>query len=172
MGLASIATLVHAARASHISESEDELRDRLDSERSTSSDAALVLLATVQWHCAEFEASLLTIDQMDGIDAEDGTSNAAKAVNGWVLLSQAGIGAEARRFDRVTEDDEDDVHESATSIAEAQRSFEGALIEDPSSIDVRCISMLGGQQCSPCMCCLLVDPKTWCFCRVCWAWLE
>ena len=147
MGLASIATLVHAARASHISESEDELRDRLDSERSTSSDAALLLLATVQWHSAEFEASLLTIDQMDGIDTDDGTSTASKAVHGWVLLSQAGVGPEAGRRERGADEDEDDVQESAASVADAQRNFEGAHIEDPSNIDVRVIPALA---CLPC----------------------
>lgn len=151
VGLASIATLVYAARASQISESEDELRDRLDSERSTACDAALVLLATVQWHSAEFEASLLTIDQMDGLDTDDGTSTASKAVNGWVLLSQAGIGPEAGGSDRVGEDDDEDVHDSAASIAEAQLNFEGALIEDPSNIDVRSLPVSGGPAMVPCI---------------------
>ena len=137
VGLACIATLVHAARASRIADPEDELRNRLESERSTASECALVLLATAQWHSGEFEGSLLTIDQMDSLDNDDGTSTSAKAVNGWVLLSQAGIGSEAYEDDPAGDDDDEDLRDSAASIAEAQRHFEGALIEDPSNIDVR-----------------------------------
>jgi hypothetical protein len=95
----------------------------------------------VQWHSAEYEASLLTIDQMDGLDAQDNTSTAIKALNGWVLLSQAGIGTDAARV-REKEDDDEDVHDSAANIAEAQRCFEGALIEDPANIDVRDVGLL------------------------------
>jgi hypothetical protein len=135
VGLASTAALVNAAKAAHISDSEEELRDRLLNERASSSDESLVLLATVQWQCREFEASLLTIDQLDGVDADESTARAAKALSGWILLSQAGVVGETG-CERDADSD-DDVQDSAISIADAQRLFEGVLIEDPSNIDVR-----------------------------------
>lgn len=134
VGPACLATLLHAANASHISDPYS-ITEQLESERISASDEALLLLAIVQWHCNDLEAGLLTLDQLEESAAADEIQRTAKAINAWILLSQAGI---AKPHATVQEDEsEDDVQDAESNIAEARSMFRLVLAADPSHIEVR-----------------------------------
>eukprot|EP00892_Ulva_mutabilis_P009788 jgi/Ulvmu1/7181/UM034_0090.1 len=132
VGPASLATLVHAANSSHITDSYG-LAESLESERISASDEALLLLATVQWHCNELEAGLQTLDQLEDSAAPDNIQRNGKAVNAWMLLAQAGIAKDTPAGQH--DDSDDDAEDAASSIAEAQSIFRVVLANEPSHID-------------------------------------
>lgn len=133
VGPACLATLLHAANASHITDSYG-LAETLENERISASDEALLLLASVQWHCNDLEAGLLTLDQLEDSAAPDNVQRSGKAVNAWILLAQAGIAKDGAVGQ--PDDSEDDEQDAASNIAEAQSIFRVILATEPSHIDV------------------------------------
>lgn len=139
VGPACLATLLHAANGSHISDSYS-LAEQLESERVSASDEALLLLATVQWHCNELEAGLLTLDQLDESAATDVIQRSGKAVNAWILMAQAGIAKPHATGQH--DDSDDDAQDAASNISEARSIFRVVLAADPSHIDVSLANQL------------------------------
>jgi len=93
-----------------------------------------LLLATVQWHCNELEAVLLTSDQLDESAAADEIQRSGKAISAWILLTQAGI-ARPQAIEQ-HDDSDDDAQDAASNISEARSIFQVVLAADPSHIDV------------------------------------
>lgn len=133
VGPACLAILLHAANASHIADSYG-IAESLESERISASDEALLLLATVQWHCDDLEAGLSTLDQLEDAAAADVIQRSGKAVNAWILMTQAGIARDLAS--ERNDDSDDDTQDAASNIAEAHSIFRSVLQGDPSHIDV------------------------------------
>lgn len=137
VGPACLATLLAAAKAGRTSDNIASLSDELAAASEGASPAALLLLATVQWHCQDHEAALLTLDDLALADVDDHTNARVKALAGWITLSQC-RGAVGDRDDSSSDEEDDDLEGHEHEITEAASLFNTACDLQPSCLEVRC----------------------------------
>ena len=143
VGPAALAVLLSASKAGLTADSEASLFNEFDAAKATATPEATLLLATAHWHLGELQTALLTLDDLDvstGVDT--GTNATAKALGGWITLSQS---AQARARQRGlgggevatgVHDDESDDDEDG-DLGDAAEAFETSLELEPGNVDVR-----------------------------------
>jgi hypothetical protein len=136
VGPACLATLLAAARAGLITDSEAGLAEDVRASLEACNLEAKLLLATVQWHTADNQASLTTLDELDSLEDTNSAKSAVKALIGWVALAQS-CHVWALDRDPPSDIEDDDLDGAEHDLQEASHCFDAALHLDSGNVEVR-----------------------------------
>lgn len=134
MGAAATFVLLKEARSGSAADDVAGLTADLDTLAAAAEPDALLLLATVQWHLRDWQASLRTLDGVEASAPHDARVLAsARTIAGWVCLAQAHVSAPDAQGSDSDKEDEGDL---GSSVDEAAGHFDALLGRDPDSLEV------------------------------------